>query len=52
MMNALFKKPVGLVIDRMAGKKKYQFFFIWLYNIAIKGFNLRNFHIKENGERA
>jgi FkbM family methyltransferase len=49
-MKKLLKGSVLGLVEKMAGKKKYQRFFIILNNLAIKGLNLRNINIQENGE--
>jgi FkbM family methyltransferase len=49
-MKKLLKAPVYAVIDKMVGKKKYQNFFFILYQMGLKGMNLRNINFEQNGE--
>jgi FkbM family methyltransferase len=49
-MKQLLKKSVYSMIRGIAGKKKYQNFFIILYQIGLKGMNLRNINFSDNGE--
>jgi FkbM family methyltransferase len=49
-MKKLLKKPIFRIIDKMAGRKKYQNFFFILYQLSLKGFNLRNIQFDKNGE--
>jgi FkbM family methyltransferase len=50
LIKKLLKRPILTFVERIAGKKKYQNFFIILNNLAFKGLNLRNINIYENGE--
>ena len=49
-MKRIFKGVIYFVLEGAFGKKKWQNFFLILYNLSIKGFNLNNHDVKTDGE--